>query len=194
MTLRRSLRLAGQPAPVPAELPSVHRSAVVVGPEVLQLEKLRHYNNYSRYETVYNWPETRAMHDEYVRLAGISEQNMARTRSRNVSADNRAFAQLSGLLELLKPTLVLNEKCAVIERILTFLRLHPELMAAYPAFRKQALQQLDVLVVDLERASHEHHDDETAHAIMNLQSQMPTYTTYIQSMLSRHPLYVTATY
>jgi hypothetical protein len=161
---------------------------------VLQAEKLQHYQNYRRYETIYEWPETRAMQDEYVRLANVTERNIAHTRERNVVADNRAFAQLSGLLGGLKPTTALQEKCNVITRILTFMRLHPELLAAYPAFRKQVLQQLDALTADLERVSLDGHDDETAHAIMNLQSLVPASISHIQSLLPRHPLYVTATY
>lgn len=195
MSLRRSLRIAGKPAP-PAELPIVHRSSVtaVIGPEVLQAEKLQHYRNYSRYETLYNWPETRAMHDEYVRLAGITERNIANTRARNVTADNRAFAHLSGLLGHLKPTTTLQEKCDLITQILTFMRMHPELLAAYPSFRKQALKQLDILTADLERAEAGDHDEDTAAAIMNLQSLVPASISHIQSLLPRHPLYVTAMY
>ena len=195
MSLRRSLRIAGKPAP-PAELPTPHRSSVtaVIGPEVLQAEKLQHYRNYSRYEILYEWPETRAMYDEYVRLAGITGRNVANTRARNVVADNRAFAHLSVLLGHLKPTTTLQEKCNVITQILTFLRMHPELLAAYPSFRKQALQQLDILVADLERAEAGDHDEDTASAIMNLQSLVPASISHIQSLLPRHPLFVTATY
>jgi hypothetical protein len=192
MTLRRSLRIAGKAAP-PAELPTSRRSTVI-GPEVLQAEKLQHYRNYDRYETVYNWPETRAMHDEYTRLAIVTERNIANTAARNVVADNRAFAQLSDLLGRLKPTTPLHEKCNVITQILAFMRMHPELLGAYPVFRKQALQQLNVLTVDLERASHDDHDEETAAAIMNLQSLVPASISHIQTLLPRHPLYVTDAY
>jgi hypothetical protein len=195
MSLRRSLRIAGKSAPS-AELPTPYRSSVtaVIGPEVLQTEKLQHYRNYNRYETLYEWPETRAMQDEYARLANVTERNVAHTGKRNVVADNRAFAQLSGLLGHLKPTTTLQEKCNVITQFLTFVRMHPELLAAYPAFRKQTLQQLDILVADLERVETSDHDEDTAAAIMNLQSLVPASISHIQSLLPRHPLYVTATY
>ena len=193
MSLRRSLRIAGKSAP-PAELPTSCRIAVAIGPEVLQTEKLQHYRNHSRYEMQFEWPETRAMQDEYVRLANVTERNIANTRARNVNADNRAFAQLSSLLGHLKPTTSLKEKCNGITHILTFVRMHPELLAAYPSFRKQTLQQLDMLTADLERAETGDHDEDTAAAIMNLQSLVPASISHIQSLLPRHPLYVTATY
>ncbi len=192
MSLRRSLRLAGQPAPLPTELPSYRcvPAVAVVGPEVLIEERIAHYRKYKHYETEFGWPETRAMQEEYTRLLGVTQRDIAHYKARNVAADNRAFAQLDVILQQIQSSDSLVEKCKHIANVLVHMRNHPELLAAYPSFRKNAKQQLEVFNADLERALVGEHDIETEHAIIRLQSMIPSYVSYLTTLLPRHPLYV----
>jgi hypothetical protein len=194
MNLRRSLRLAGQPAPQPAELLSCRRvpAAVVVGPEVLLEERIAHYRKYKHYETDFGWPETRAMQEEYARLLGVTQRDLAHYKARNVAADGRHFAQLNAILQQIQSAATLVEKCKHISQVLVHMHNHPELLAGYPSFRKQAKQQLEVFNADLERAMAAEQDDETEHAIIRLQSMIPSYVSYLTTLLPRHPLYVSA--
>jgi len=180
--------LAGQPAPQPAELPSCRRTPI--GPEVLLEERLQHYRKYKHYEADYGWPETRAMQDEYARLLGVTHRDLARHKTRNVAADNHQFAKLGLILQSLQSSRSLLEKCNHITHVLNHMRNHPELFASYPSFRKQAKQQLEVLNADLERAVHDHHDAETERALLHLQSTIPSYVSYMTTLLPRHPGYV----
>jgi len=193
MTLRRSLRLAGQPVPQPAELPPCRRvSAAAVGPEVLLEERIAHYRNYKHYETEFGWPETRAMQEEYARLLGVTQRDLVRHKARNNAADSRHFAQLGVILQQIQSATTLVEKCKHISQVLVHMHNHPELLAGYPSFRKQAKQQLDVFNNELEHAVAGEYDDETERAILRLQSMIPSYVSYLTTLLPRHPLYVSA--
>ncbi len=192
MTLRRSLRIAGQPAPAPAELPSRRPAAVTaaIGPEVLLEERIEHYRKYKHYEADFGWPETRAMQDEYTRLLALAQRDHTRFKSRNVAADNRHFAEINVILQRVQSSRSVLEKCRHISQVFRFMRNHSELLAAYPSFRKQTLQQLEGLAGDLDRVYT--HDDETEAEIMSVQSMIPAFQTFITTLLPRHPLFVHA--